>query len=103
MSIELDELCEFICEHQGILPEKVTQDSRIVEDLGIAGEDGYELINDLMVQYDLDFSKFDFSIYFGSEGINPLDFFKLIFHRKNRKVLTVKLLYQICKSSSELR
>ena len=100
MIIELDDLCDFISEHQGILKNKVTPNSRIVEDLGIDGEDGYELIDDLIIQYNLDLSEIDFSIYFGSEVINPLDLLKLVFNYKKGKVLTVKLLYQICKNHS---
>jgi hypothetical protein len=44
--------------------------TRVVEDLGLWGDDNYFLLLELVEKYQLDFSNFDYNLYFENEGSN---------------------------------
>lgn len=49
--------------------DRITPDARLMEDLGIYGDDGYELIRVLDDQFEMDWNDFDVSVHFGMEGL----------------------------------
>lgn len=65
--------------------------------MGVAGDDGVELLLKYSKQFNVDISGFNFEDYFGSEGLNPLDIIKLplyLFGVRKLKTLTVEDLYK---------
>ena len=53
----------------GQKPEKITPDARLLEDLGIYGDDGHELFEMLHEQFEMDWTGLDLRVHFGSEGL----------------------------------
>ena len=70
--------------------KKVSNNSALLQDLGIAGDDAWELLKEINLQFGTDFSKMPFSAYFPDEtealGVH---WAKLIGRRNPRKPLTV--------------
>lgn len=63
----------FVAEHHRIAEKKFNPDTRLVEDLGIDGDDAVELIEAFCEEFEIeDMSDFNFSNYFGPEGCNPI-------------------------------
>jgi acyl carrier protein len=72
MSIDIDELRSIISEETGNPLNKIKPDSKLVSELGIDGDDGYELMELLANKYNVDLSNIDFYQYFGDESISPI-------------------------------
>lgn len=70
MSIDIDELRSIISEETGNPLNKVQPTSKLVSELGIGGDDGYELMELLANKYNVDLSNIDFYQYFGDESIS---------------------------------
>jgi acyl carrier protein len=105
MKMDITELIEYIGKHQAIPVRKISPNSRIVEDLGIDGDDGIELIRDLEKEWEVDLSHHDFDQDFGQEGINLGEMFRKIFAKKkegnlSHSVLTVEKLLSMMNESS---
>ena len=60
MSIDIDELRSIISEETGNPLNKIKPDSKLVSELGIDGDDGYELMELLANKYNVDLSNIDF-------------------------------------------
>ncbi len=61
----------FVAEQTGISAKKLTPDKRL-EDLGIGGDDGYELLEAFCEEFEIrNMSEIDPSEYFGPEECNP--------------------------------
>ena len=82
-------LCEMLAKFIG--RKKVSDDSALLQDLGIAGDDAWELLEDINLRFGTDFSKMPFSAYFLDEtealGVHWV---KLIGRRSSRRPLTVR-------------
>jgi hypothetical protein len=50
-------------------PERIVSEARLREDLGIHGDDGYELMTELDGQFIMDWTGFDLGVHFGMEGL----------------------------------
>jgi hypothetical protein len=53
----------------GQKPERVVSEARLREDLGICGDDGYELIAELDEKFVMDWTGLDLGVHFGAEGL----------------------------------
>ncbi len=62
------EVHEFFSEFTATAPSKITANSRIVEDLGIAGDDGDEMMKQFAERFNVNISGFTKWDQFGSEG-----------------------------------
>jgi hypothetical protein len=88
-------------------PHKISLSSRINLDLGVAGDDGVELIQAFGKAFGVDVSTFPYMKHFGSEGINPFALFGMLFRfvtgRRviNLDPLTVRDLLMLAKSAPE--
>ena len=74
----------------GRTPAQISMQSRLFQDLGLAGDDAAELLDELSWEYKIDLSTFEFSDYFPSEPS-----LLSIFSRRNlrlKKELTVEAL-----------
>jgi len=55
----------------GTKPEKIRPDARIAEDIGLYGDDGYDLIQELDEKFEMDWGGLRLGVHFGSEGFGP--------------------------------
>ena len=62
------EVHKFFSEFTAITPSKIRAVSRIVEDLGIVGDDGDEMMNQFAERFNVNISGFTKWDHFGSEG-----------------------------------
>lgn len=60
-------IIEIIAEHAGIRPAKILEDDRLVDDLRICGDDGYELIEAIDKEFKIDWSELDAGVIFRNE------------------------------------
>ena len=74
----------------GLALEQVSPQSRLFQDLGLAGDDAAELLDEFSREYKIDLSNFDFSTYFPSEP-NLISIFSR-YRRRPLKELTVEAL-----------
>jgi acyl carrier protein len=51
-----------------VRPEQLTPDTRLLQDIGVDGDDGWELIAALGEQFGVDLSPFRPDLHFGPEG-----------------------------------
>lgn len=65
----LTEIQDLIAEHMGIDKSLVTLDASLINDLGIYGDDGYELFEKLSETYNIDWTGINIEAIFGNEGI----------------------------------
>ncbi len=74
VSIELSQLLvAFLCEQLNVPPLRLTATTRLLQDLGVDGDDGVELIHEFSLRFGVDLAKFDPSLHFGPEaGASPL-------------------------------
>ena len=70
MTIDINKLRRIISDETGTPLDKVQPDSKLVSELGVGGDDGYELMETLSNQYNVDLSNIDFYPYFGDESIS---------------------------------
>ena len=75
VKLDFDSVCKFIQEFQH-LRELPTPNDRLVEDLGIEGDDGMELIIEFGNRYNVDMNELDPTRYFPPEGFSLLDLFR---------------------------
>lgn len=64
-----DRVAAAIRDISGHKPEKITREARLLEDLGIYGEDGHELFEMLHEQFEMDWTGLDLGVHFGTEGL----------------------------------
>ncbi len=63
-----DELKLLIVDQLGLRADKVTPFASFMDDLGIYGDDGYELFKVLDEYYDIEWDGLDVGVMFGNEG-----------------------------------
>ena len=63
-----DTVRQIIANHAGVDPEKITLETDLVEDLGITGDDGDDVLNALDKAFKIDWTGFDTGLVFGNEG-----------------------------------
>jgi len=77
-----NKLIDFVKSWNLIQPDKITLDTLIEKDLGITGDDAIDFIEEFAKKFDVDIVSFDYSKYFGSEGIDIFDVFSRLFFQK---------------------
>src|SRR5882672_3925474 len=73
-------IIEFVAAETGVAANKINLKTSLFSDLGVAGDDGCELIKNFARTFSVDVTGVDSSLYFGKEGVNPL----LLFIKKLR-------------------
>ena len=76
----------FVAEHAGASAKKINPDTRLMEDLGICGDDGYELLAAFCEEFKIqNTNEMDLTKYFAPEGCNYFGicvfFYDLVFNR----------------------
>src|SRR5262245_57265229 len=61
-----------IAEHRGMTPRELAPQARLLDDLGVDGDDAEELLSDIARRFDVDFSRLHFDRHFGPEGLSIL-------------------------------
>lgn len=59
---------QIIAYHSGVKAENITLDTDLVQDLGITGDDGDEILISLNKAFKIDWTGFDVGLVFGNEG-----------------------------------
>lgn len=72
MIIDINDLRAIISEETGMPLDKIHPDSKLISELGVDGDDGYELIESLSNKYNVDLRDIDFDQYFGDATSSPL-------------------------------
>ncbi|VAW70772.1 hypothetical protein MNBD_GAMMA09-1171 [hydrothermal vent metagenome] len=92
----LTEVINIVSEQSGTPIEKLNGATLIEEDLGLTGDDAWEVIEELEKKYNIDFTEFDFLKHFGPEagwasskeyGYYPVSIDHLVKVVKNKKWL----------------
>ena len=78
-----ERVSEIIAEIMGIDRTRITIDSDLIEDLGIAGDDGDDLFTAFDNAFDVDWTGLDLGVHFGNEGLG----LPLPWHLKNNCVM----------------
>ena len=69
----LDEsVIEFVAAFTGFKPERIHFHTTLYGDLGVAGDDGLELIQDYGKKFHVDLKEFQSARHFGNEGVGIL-------------------------------
>jgi hypothetical protein len=73
---------------------KITLATDVAWDLGVDGDDAQEFVRRFADQFSVDMSEFDFDMYFGGEGFDPIRLTKsLLAGRRTKARMTVELLF----------
>jgi acyl carrier protein len=59
---------QIIADHSGVKAETITLDTDLVQDLGITGDDGKQILIALDKTFKIDWTGFDAGLVFGNEG-----------------------------------
>lgn len=101
--LTLENLISLIKKFHGISDKKLINENTLIEDeLGITGDDGCELLEEIETQFKLSFTGKDGSFralfeleenqyLFHSEGFNPMGIFPCIFGRKTENVKPISV------------
>ena len=74
-----EEVISWLVDYLGIEGKKISPMTQINLDLGVAGEDGADLMRAFGMQFGIDVSAFPCRRYFGDEiGINPISLLRTI-------------------------
>lgn len=65
------EVIAFVAEFTGVKKDKISPESLINDELGVAGDDGSELLEEFGNRFNVDISTIN-DIYFGPEGVSSL-------------------------------
>ncbi len=60
-----------IADETGVSPVRLTEDTALADDLGVAGYDGADLLDAIGREFGIDLAVIDWAEYFGEEG--PMD------------------------------
>ena len=70
-----------VAEQTGVSEEKLNPDTHLADDLGIASDDGYELLEAFCEAFDIEnVSEIDYTEYFGTEGFNPFYIYVMFYY-----------------------
>lgn len=67
----MEQIREIISLHAGVEQSSIKLESDLRSDLGISGDDGDELFEDLNEVFNVDWSELDLGVHFGNEGSGP--------------------------------
>ena len=71
----------FVAEFWSTSAEKLNPDTLLADDLGIAGDDGYELLEAFCEEFEIEnMCEIDSSEYFGTEGFNPFEIYVMLYY-----------------------
>jgi hypothetical protein len=62
----------FVAVHTLYPRRRMTLDTRLMEDVGLDGDDAVELFRDFAVHFEVDLSEINWDRHFGPEGCNPV-------------------------------
>ena len=62
---------EFLSDHVGVGLERIRCSTTLLGDLGVDGDDGYDLLSDFAEQFAVDMTAFEFDRHFAPEGLPP--------------------------------
>ncbi len=65
-----EEVRDIIAEYTGIERTRIAADSDLLEDLGVAGDDGDELFAEFDEAFDVDWTGLCLGVHFGNEGLH---------------------------------
>ena len=87
-----------VAEERRISAEELTPDTLLADDLGIAGDDGYELLEEFCEMFEIEnMDEINPYEYFGSEGFDPFEIYVMlydsVFKRKERDDSGITPLY----------
>lgn len=82
-------LIEFINEETGLKINESDFDLRIEKDLGIYGDEAFDLINKFSSTFDVSIKKFEFNKYFNNEQDKISRFILSIFIKMEKQDLTI--------------
>jgi hypothetical protein len=91
---ETDAFYQALSDVTGRSPENISDNMTLYPDLGLAGADGWELVDRLNKAYSIDWVDFDPYGFFGPEvGFNPFSFFKSVF--SGRRAADMELMRKV--------
>ena len=71
----------FVAEFWSTPEEKLKPETLLADDLGIAGDDGYELLEAFCEKFEIqNMCEIDSSEYFGTEGCNPFEIYVMLYY-----------------------
>lgn len=71
----------FVAEFWSTSEEKLKPGTLLADDLGIAGDDGYELLEAFCEEFEIEnMCEIDASEYFGTEGFNPFEIYVILYY-----------------------
>ena len=71
----------FVAEFWSTSAEKLNPNTLLADDLGIAGDDGYELLEAFCGEFEIqNICEIDASEYFGTEGCNPFEIYVMLYY-----------------------
>lgn len=87
-STTFKEISDFIVKTVGCDISEISEETRLRKDLGVAGQDGVELMDKFFTQFEIEVEEFNYSNYFEGEGFGILDLLR--FRRKKLLEIRVK-------------
>lgn len=63
----------------------INRDTRLVQDLKIDGDDAYEFMEKFVSEFKIDYSEFNYTIYFSKEGFDLFGILVSVFKRKQKQ------------------
>lgn len=77
---------------------QLSRKTELQRDLGIEGDDAFDLVEAFAEEFEVDPGDFDFHRYFGPEGFNPLSLVFSLFRKREKPVgLTLAMLEKAAK------
>lgn len=80
----MEDIKQFIFEKTQINCNKLSPESKILEDVGLDGDEAYKFLNDFSEKFDTDLSGLNFDSYFNSEGFDIISFLKSLVKKSSR-------------------
>ncbi len=77
-----DKLLNYIQGLNLINPKKLTLDTLVEKGLGITGDDAIDFIEEFAKEFNVDIASFNYSKYFGEEGVSIFDVISRLFFRE---------------------
>lgn len=83
--ILFNRIIELVAYGTGYKKEKISAQSRLFQDFGLDGIDGYNLLEAVREEFDIDFSTFHFDRHFGPEaGVDIFSWLNMIFFQRDK-------------------
>lgn len=92
MTTTFEALKEFIQREWSVGSGELSRETTLEDDLGITGDDGVEFIDKFSEEFEVDFpDDFDYSKYFGPEGLDLVGVIKRAFIKKELRETTIPI------------